>query len=490
MTLYDIINYAIIEVRTNKRFKACRTIIGEYTQGEPVDILLTLSSGWVQGFADFLSTYPNRLSTQGEYLSRQMQLIYLDTLRSLLRKAVALGVYPDIDPVTPVIRTMNPVERRTRAPRREASQVPDHKAALRSLCTLRLSAEHDTLRRIYYLGILTGGLEIPELLALTVKSDGPRRQVLTAAGTPLSRPDIILSLVTPLRSEEGGEHLLPYLDGPEGADPEAVAASLCASMRLMMDRYNISLYRGASIFSDLLCMAVGRLSPDAIIRAVDARFAPGEAYLRDIASFQALFSGVYTDYGMLIYRWYAMRSVTPRKSGDDIYHTIIDDKDLSPLVTDSYVPTDYIIVDRKGKKTVRNHSAVNSLIFIKTLRPYIPRILKGVGEVAAYKRGKDVTDGYAPVPYAEIYKMKLVLGAFGTDGGTEIFTDEELHSRFDTADLAVGDTVTVAKPGYEHFTAKVIRRKNKNSYCVTFPDLGINVVMADIPRALITPVNA
>ncbi|MDE6654508.1 MAG: hypothetical protein K2K37_09010 [Muribaculaceae bacterium] len=44
----------------------------------------------------------------------------------------------------------------------------------------------------------------------------------------------------------------------------------------------------------------------------------------------------------------------------------------------------------------------------------------------------------------------------------------------------------MSRPGYEQFTAKIIKRKGHDTYCVTFPDLGLNVVMTDIPRALIT----
>lgn len=466
VTLLQLIDLTLLEPIDGKRFRSLRTILADFPEGD-VDILLTAVPGWARRFVDFLAKYPNRLR-KDTTLSEANRRLYLITLRKLLRKAVAQGLYPDVDPVLPFI---SDGRESRRGPRRYEGGIPDHRAELLRLCALHLEGEADTLRRLYYMSLLCAGIELPQLLTLRVAAEGRRMIVTTAYGTPLRNSEAILSLAAPLKAPEPGTSLLPaeleqktYLSNPSGIR-------------------NSGLHPGA-VFSDLICMAAQVLPFEAVATAISSRLLTPEDYMRDLPRYQALFTGTFTDGGALVPRWFALRSVSPRKSGEDVSQAISHDKDLSDLVAESYVPTDSIVVERRGKKITRNNPAVRNLIFIKTVAGSVGQILRHVDDVAAYRRGRG--DTYATVPYAEIYRMKLVLGAYGSDPHTDILTDEELHAHFSTDQLSIGDTVTVSRPGYEQFTAKVIKRKNKDTYCVSFDNFGFHVIMQDIPRALIT----
>lgn len=546
MTILQFIDRTLLEPIDTKRFRSLRTILADFPEGD-VDILLTAVPGWAGRFVDFLAKYPNRLR-KGTTLSDTNQRLYLLTLRKLLRKAVTQGLYPDLDPILPYIKED---DKNRRGPRQPEGGIPDHQAELAHLCTLHLTGEADTLRRLYYISLLAGGLEIPQLLTLQVITEGARHTVTTPDGTPLRHSDAILSLAAPRKEKSPKEakkkseaasftgsgfsrkespEVLPesrkHLDSgaiamsasakvasrPDSGAIAMSAPSTATHKSLLLDESqreilttrrsrflspglsiseaipgtlpaDIRLHPG-SIFTDLICMAARTLPAEAVTAAIATRLLTPEKYFADLPRYQTLFHGTFNDGGALVPRWFALRSVNPRKSGQDLSQAITADPSLSTLITDTYLPTDSIVIERKGRRITRNHPAVNKLLFVKTVTGSISQILRTVDDVTAYRRGR--TNTYATIPYAEIYRMRLVLGAVGSDPNTDILTDEELHTHFSTEQLSLGDLVTVSRPGYEQFTAKVIKRKGHDSYCVTFPDLSINIVMTDIPRALIT----
>lgn len=476
MKLLDTIDQAITSAADPKRLRSLRGILTDFlakTAASPsadADLLLTLTPGWAQRFAQYLSTYPNRLKNAGTpYLSPPNQRLYLSALRAVLRRAAAAAAYPDIDPILPLLD--KPDQQNTRS-RRLAPPVDLH-AQLRRLCTLRLTGHEAALRNAYYLGLAAGGIELKDIAGIKTITTAAHTTLQLSDGTPITTNEALVSLLNALR-----------IPATHDATPAEISSS---SLRKFFAQRDIRLYQSGSIFSDLLALALPAVGPDAVARAAETRLLRPADYLRDIAHYQSLLSRNCSDYGMLTQRWYAVRSVSPRQSGADIERAILKAPDeISSLVSDIYTPNDMIVVERNGTRTTRNHPAVRSLVFVKALRTSIPLILKYVGNAAAYKRTADAADGYSPVPYTEIYRMKLVLGAVGADPTTEIYTNAELREHFPVDPLAVGDLVTVAKPGYEQFTARVIRCKGRDHYCVTFEDFGFNLIMTDIPRVLLS----